>query len=97
LALTTHLTAAERETTVTSTDDDDQVVIWTSRRRHIGELRRNPKFTLRAEGVFGSTAWAEFVIDDSEWSPASGARWRRDLTDEQRAHMAERLHKAVAR
>lgn len=82
--LATKLTAAERETTITTTDADDVVRIWTSRLRHIGELKRNPKFTLVDEGRIGSTSWAEFVIADSEWSPATGARRRMRLSEEER-------------
>lgn len=85
------LAAPERETTITTTDADDEVRIWTCRARHIGELKRHPRFTLVAEGTYGSTAWAEFVIADADWSPATGARRRMNLTPEQRAAVAERL------
>lgn len=90
-----HLTAPERETTVTTTDADDEVRIWTCRARHVGELKRHPAFRLVAEGSYGSTAWAEFVIADAGWSPATGARRRRNLTDEQRAALAERMLRNV--
>lgn len=89
-----HLTPPERETTVTTTDASDEIRIWTCRVRHIGELKRHPAFTLVAEGAYGSTAWAEFVIADSAWSPATGARRRRSLTPEQRAAIGERLNRA---
>lgn len=85
------LTAPERETTVTTTDADDQVRIWTSRRRHIGELKRHPAYELVDEGMYGDSPWAEFVIPDARWSPATGARRRVNLSDDQRAELAERM------
>lgn len=89
--LTTRLTAAERETTVTTTDDDHTVRIWTSRARHIGELKRNGKFRLVAEGHHGTSVWAEFEIDDADWSPATGARRKVTMSDERKAQLREQL------
>jgi len=88
-----HLTAPERETTVTTTDSDGEVRIWTSRPRHIGELKRHPAYKLVAEGSYGSSPWAEFVIADADWSPATGARRKLNLTPEQRAAIGERLRR----
>lgn len=86
------LTADERETTVTSTDGDDLVRIWTCQKKHLGKLRRNPRFTEAVTGFYGTTEWAEFTIPADQWNPASGAkRQGRSMTPEQREAAAERL------
>lgn len=90
----THLTAPERETTVTVTDDSDVVTIWTAQRKHITRLRKNPAFAEVASGHYGSTEWAEFTIPAESWNPASGAKRRVSLTAEQRAAAADRLRAA---
>lgn len=90
----THLTAAERETTVTVTDDSEVVTIWTAQRKHITRLRKNPSFTEVGSGFHGSTEWAEFTIPADQWNPASGAKRRVSLSAEQRAAAADRLRAA---
>lgn len=90
------LTPAERETTITSTDFDDKVRIWTCQRRYLTRLRRNPSFTQTKTGFFGTTEWAEFIIDANSWNPASGAKRSRNLSPEQRKQTAARLAAARA-
>ena len=85
------LSAAERETTVTITDADDMVRIWTAQRRYLGRLRRHPSFTEVKSGTHGGTEWAEFTIPAAEWNPATGAKRKSNMTDEQKAALAERL------
>lgn len=85
------LSAAERETTVTITDADDVVRIWTAQRRYLGRLRRHPSYTEVKSGTHGGTEWAEFTIPASEWNPATGAKRKSNMTDEQKAALAERL------
>ena len=85
------LSAAERETTVTITDADDTVRIWTAQRRYLGRLRRHPSYTEVASGFHGGSEWAEFTIPASEWNPATGAKRKVTMTDEQRAASAARL------
>lgn len=85
------LTAAERETTVTTTDADDTVRIWTAQRRHIGRMRRHDAFTEVKTGTIGGSEWAEFTIPADQWNPASGAKRKSNLTDEQRQASAARL------
>lgn len=92
----THLTAAERETTVNTADDDDLVRIWTAQRKHITRLRRNASFTEVASGHHGSTEWAEFTIPADSWNPASGAKRRVSMSDAQRKAAADRLRAARA-
>lgn len=94
---TGNLTAPERETTITATDADELVTIWTAQKRYIGRLRRNKKFTETAHGWHGTTEWAQFTIPATEWNPVSGAkRATAPLSEERRAAMVERLHKARA-
>ena len=85
------LSAAERETTVTITDADDMVRIWTAQRRYLGRLRRHPSFTEVKSGTHGGTEWAEFTIPARDWNPATGAKRKSNMTDEQKAALAERL------
>ena len=85
------LSAAERETTVTITDADDVVRIWTAQRRYLGRLRRHPSFTEVKSGTHGGTEWAEFTIPARDWNPATGAKRKSNMTDEQKAALAERL------
>ena len=85
------LSAAERETTVTITDADDMVRIWTAQRRYLGRLRRHPSFTEVKSGTHGGTEWAEFTIPARDWNPATGAKRKSSMSDEQKAALAERL------
>jgi len=88
------LHASERETTIASTDADETVRIWSAQRRHIGRMRRHPAFTEVGSGFHDGSEWAEFTIPADQWNPASGAKRKSNLTDEQRAAAAERLAKA---
>jgi hypothetical protein len=85
--------AEERETVINATDADDMVRIWTCQARYLGRLRRHPSFTEVKSGRYGSTEWAEFTIPASEWNPASGAKRRVTLTDEQKRAAAAHLPK----
>lgn len=88
------LTPYERETTVNASDGDGVVRIWTAQRKHITRMRRHGSFAETATGYHGGTEWAEFTIPASDWNPASGAKRKRNLTDEQRQALADRLAKA---
>ena len=88
------LTPYERETTVNASDGDQVVRIWTAQRKHITRMRRHDSFTETATGYHGGTEWAEFTIPASDWNPASGAKRKRNLTDEQRQALADRLAKS---
>ena len=90
----THLTASERETVINSDDDSGVVRIWTAQRRFITRLRKNPTFTEIGTGFHGTTEWAEFTIPADQWNPASGAKRRVTMTDEQRRAAADRLRAA---
>ena len=72
-------------------DADDVVRIWTAQRRYLGRLRRHPSYTEVKSGTHGGTEWAEFTIPASEWNPATGAKRKVTMTDEQRAASAARL------
>lgn len=89
-----HLTASERETVINSDDDSGVVRIWTAQRRFITRLRKNPAFTEVDTGHTGSTEWSEFTIPADRWNPASGAKRRVTMTDEQRRAAADRLRAA---
>lgn len=86
--------AAERETTVVATDEDEIVRISSAQRRHITKMRRNPAFTEVRTGVHDGTEWAEFTIPADQWSPATGAKRKVNMTPEARAAAAARLSAA---
>lgn len=88
------LTAPERETTVISTDGDDLVTVETAQRRYLTRLRKNARFLEVAQGEFEGSEWARFTIPASEWNPATGAKRKRSLTDEQRGELRDRLANA---
>ena len=88
------LTAPERETTVISTDGDDLVTVETAQRRHITRLRKNARFLEVAQGEFEGSEWARFTIPARDWSPATGAKRKRNLTDEQREELRQRFAKS---
>ena len=88
------LTAPERETTIISTDGDDLVTIETAQRRYLTRLRKNPSFLEVATGTYEGTEWARFTIPARDWNPASGAKRKRSLTDEQRGELRDRLANA---
>ena len=88
------LTAPERETTIISTDGDDLVTIETAQRRYLTRLRKNPSFLEVAQGEFEGSEWARFTIPARDWNPASGAKRKRTLTDQQREELRQRFAKA---
>ena len=88
------LTAPERETTIISTDGDDLVTIETAQRRYITRLRKNPRFLEVAQGEFEGSEWARFTVPASEWNPATGAKRKRNLTEEQREELRQRFAKS---
>ena len=85
------LESAERETVAVSSDADDVVRIWSAQRRHITRMRKNAAFNEVRSGMDGSTEWAEFTIPARNWNPASGAKRRSAMSDEQKRAAAERL------
>src|SRR5438132_8088531 len=87
----TSFTPDERETTVTTSDGDGLVRIWTAQRKHITRMRRHPAFTETGTGLHGSSEWASFTVPADRWSPATGAKRTRELSEFQRQQMAERM------
>lgn len=89
-----NLTPPERETTITSTDADGLVRIWTAQRPFITRMRNHPAFTEVDSGHHGTSDWASFTIPADQWNPASGAKRRVTMTDEQKAAAGARLRAA---
>jgi hypothetical protein len=90
------LTAEERETIVGMCDARDVAEVWTSQRRVITRLRRNPAAELTGEGEFEGTSWATFRIPArlvsfraprGKASPEAAAQRRAALS---RAHAARK-------
>jgi|SRR5690606_37755680 len=85
------LSADERETVVAYNDNGLPVKVWSTIRRDITAMKKNPVFTLLREGHYGSTAWAEFEVPASEFAIGKAARRRRNLSAEQRQAISERM------
>lgn len=84
----------EQETTVSVTRADEFVHIWTAIPAHINRLKKNTSFTLLRESTTKGEIWASFSIPATNWNPASGAKRKRNLSEEQKAESAARLKKA---
>lgn len=88
------LTADERETTVVTSDSETVVRIWTAQRKFITRLRKHTTATEIESGEHDGTEWASFTIPADKWNPVSGIKRERNLTDEQREELRQRLAKA---
>jgi hypothetical protein len=84
------LTAPERETIVTLNDEDETAEVWTAQRPVITKLKRNPAATLLEEGTHDGSAWARFELPKGLVSFRS-TRVKRELTEEQREGLRERM------
>jgi hypothetical protein len=87
------LTAPERETIVTLNDEDKTAHVYTAQRPVITKLKRNPAATLLEEGTHDGSAWARFELPKGLISFRS-TTVRRELTEEQREELRERMAKA---
>lgn len=86
------LTEYERETIVSMNDGDEVAHVYTAQRKVITRLKNNPAAALVAEGTHDGSVWARFTIPAGLVSFRS-VKVKRELTDEQRAEMAERLRR----
>ena len=78
----------ERETVITTSDGDELVTIETWQRPYLTRLRRDGRFT---EQPGGDDTHGVFTIPRNRWAPTGGAKRTVNLTDEQKAVVAERL------
>jgi len=81
------LTLAEQETTITVDLDERLVRIHTTVAKHIRAFDKDDAFTR----VDGGDDWAKYTIPEAEWSPITGRKRHRELSDEQRKVLADRL------
>lgn len=80
----------EQETTVTQIRNGE-TLIYTSNPVHLRALRKNPRAVERA----GGEDWGQFTVAAGIFNPIKGfKRATKQLTDEQRSAMAERLQAA---
>ena len=88
--------AAERETTIAYSDDDEVVRIFTCIKRDLTVLKKNSAFKQVRSGTYADgTQWGDFELSvDDFGSVSSLVKRKRNLSDEQRAAVAERLSKA---
>lgn len=88
------LNGFERETVVTTSDGDDLVRIWTAQRTVITRINRDSRFTVVDSGEHDGSRWVSATIPAEKWSPVTGVKRTRTMTDEQKAAAAERLRAA---
>jgi hypothetical protein len=84
------LTAPERETIITLNDEDQTAHVYTAQRPVITKLRKNPAAILLEEGIHDGSAWARFELPKGLVSFRS-TRVKRELTEEQREELRERM------
>jgi hypothetical protein len=80
------LTAAERETIISFSDDSATAHVYTSQRRIITKLTRNPSAKLIESGEHDGSAWARFTMP----SDLISFRRPRNLSDSDREARRER-------
>jgi hypothetical protein len=78
---------------VTLNDEDETAHVYTAQRSWITKLKRNPAATLLEEGTHDGSAWARFELPKGLVSFRS-TRVKRELTEEQREELRERMAKA---
>lgn len=85
--------AVERETTIAYSDADEYVMIYTCIKRDLTVLKKNPAFKQVRSGVYtDGTEWGDFQLSvDDFGSVASLVKRKRNLTDEQRQAVRDRL------
>lgn len=88
--------AAERETTIAYTDADEYVTVFTCIRRDLTAMRKNPAFKQVRSGTYkDGTEWGDFQLSVEDFGSISSiVKRKRNLSDEQRAAVAERLSNA---
>ena len=89
--------AAERETVAVGTAADELVTISSAQRSHITRLRKHPSFTEVSSEWVDGTECVVFTIPASEWNPATGGKRKRELTDEQRDELSQRMRDLAAK
>lgn len=88
------LLLAEQETTVTVDFGERLVRVCTSVPKRIRAMRKDAAFTeASSETVDGEEVSVRFTVPESEWSPVTGCKRGRKLSDEQRKALTDRLKK----
>lgn len=89
------MNASERETTITYADGDEVVQIYTCIRRDITAMSKKEQFVEIERGFYpGKVLWAKFEILREDFDVARAAKTKRNLSDEQRQALSDRLKKA---
>ena len=86
--------AAERETHINTDDDSEWVYIETAQRRYYGKLLKAAqagRVELVKETTIDDMPYYVFRVHAKKWSPLTGVKRERNLTDEQRKALADRL------
>ena len=80
----------EQETVIRFSPGEDEVHIWTNYPAHVRHFSKDERYTLSKVDQDG----AHFTIPRTEYNPVKAAKNRRNLTDEQKQALADRLAKS---
>lgn len=90
--------ATERETTVAYSDADDTIHVYSSIRKDITAMKKKEQFELIEEGKHnGTTPYAHFKIARESFDISKAARYKRQMSEAQRAAQSERMKKMHAK
>lgn len=90
--------ATERETSLAYSDADDTIHVYSSIRKDITAMKKKEQFELVEEGKHnGSTPYAHFKIARESFDISKAAKYKRQMTEEQRKAQSERMKKLHAK
>ena len=91
------MNASKRETTIAYADGDEVIQIFSCIRRDITAMSKKEQFVEIERGFYpGKVLWAKFEILREDFDLARGAKTKRNLSDEQRQALSDRLKAARA-
>ena len=91
------MNASERETTIAYADGDEVIQIFSCIRRDITAMSKKEQFVEIERGFYpGKVLWAKFEILREDFAIDRAAKTKRNLSDEQRQALSDRLKAARA-
>ena len=85
-------TKGEQETVVTIDREDNVAHIYSNNPAHVRRMLKDDRLTVVDTGEDEiSGLWGNFRSEPGDWNPVTGLKRKRNLSDEQRQAMADRL------